>query len=250
MTSDQVKVCAVIPARYASTRFPGKPLAKILGKPMIQHVYERVSRASLVDHVIIATDNRDIFVACKDFGAAVVITSESCANGTERVAEVVRRHALSNYCEFILNVQGDEPCIAPSTIDTLLHYVLEKKPLIATLATSIETWEDVQSPNVVKVVVNKYGHALYFSRNPVPFSRENISQHLRHYGVYVYESGTLLDYSLDHSTPLALSESLEQLKFLENGYLVHVVMTDHKSVGVDLPEHIAFAEEFLRRESC
>jgi 3-deoxy-manno-octulosonate cytidylyltransferase (CMP-KDO synthetase) len=246
-----MKVTAVIPARYGSTRFEGKPLADILGKPMIRHVYERVSRSRLVRDVIVATDDQRIYEAVREFGGHVVMTDTGHPSGTDRVAEVAER--LKS--EIILNVQGDEPLIRASLIDKAVRPLLDDRSLMmATLMTRLKDVKDWLNPNVVKVVTDRKGMALYFSRSPIPFPRDfNIRGQsatfpgdqkdlpgifYKHIGVYVYRREFLLKLSRMQPTPLEKSEKLEQLRVLENGFRIKVVAVNDEPPCVDTPEDL------------
>ena len=246
-----MKIVAVIPARYGSTRFEGKPLADILGKPMIQHVYEGVCQSKLIDEVIVATDDQRIFEAVQGFGGRGMMTSPDHITGTDRVAEVARK--LSS--EIIVNVQGDEPLIKGSFIDKAIRPLLDDNTiLMSTLMTRVVEVKDWLNPHIVKVVVNKNGFALYFSRSPIPFPRDlNVEKLLsspfgkkeglpkqvfKHIGVYVYRRKFLFQYSKMKPTPLEKLEKLEQLRALENGYCIKITHVDYKPICVDTPEDI------------
>ncbi|MBI4595658.1 MAG: 3-deoxy-manno-octulosonate cytidylyltransferase [Candidatus Tectomicrobia bacterium] len=256
------KVIAVIPARYASTRFPGKPLALILGKPMLQYVYERSNQAALVDKVVIATDDERITSAAESFGAEVVMTSPDCATGTDRIAEVSKRNKYKGF-GLVVNVQGDEPLIDPKMIDSCVEVMLKNsKWAMATSKCSLENLKELFDPNVVKVVTDKTERALYFSRSPIPYDRDrwgNIFSDkepfrsgldfyhvFRHIGIYVYRRHFLLKFTELAPTPLEKTERLEQLRALEHGFTIGVVKTKSKSVGVDTPEDLALVEEILK----
>ena len=236
-------VTAVIPARYASTRLPGKPLAEIDGRPMIQWVCERVGRASLVDAVIVATDDQRIFDAVSAFGGKVVMTAPDHPSGTDRLAEV----AENLNSEIIVNVQGDEPLIEGAVIDAAIRPMVEGDSApVATAATRIKSREDLLNPDVVKVVTDGAGYALYFSRSPIPFDRDvapsSMDQDKRpfwkHIGLYVYRKDFLLQYSRLARTPLEMREKLEQLRILEHGHRIRVVETAYDSLGVDSLEDL------------
>lgn len=239
-------VIAVIPARWASTRFPGKPLALLRGKPLVQHVWERACRAGSVDRVIVATDDMRIARAASGFGAEVALTSPRHPTGTDRLAEVAAKLPSAR---IILNVQGDEPDIAPATIDRLARELRGNPRLgMATAANPVSDPEDVQNPNVVKVVTDRAGRALYFSRGAIPFDRDGTGgvRYLRHQGIYAYRRRVLLDFVRWKPTPLEKAEKLEQLRALENGVQIGVITVKHASVGVDAPEDLARAERALR----
>ena len=249
-----MSVVAIIPARYASTRFPGKPLAEILGKPMIEHVFRRVSRASTIDRVIIATDDQRIFDQAQQFGAEVMLTSAHHPSGTDRLAEVA---ALLD-AELVVNVQGDEPLIAPQMIDEAVRPLLADPDLqMGTLCNRIEDLEDYLNPNVVKLVRDQQGRALYFSRAPIPVARDmsppelkrqlpNIGA-LRHIGLYVYRRDFLLRYARLPQTPLETLESLEQLRALEHGIPIYAAVTDCVCQGVDTREDLLRVEKIMQQ---
>lgn len=241
-------VTAIIPARWASTRFPGKPLALLRGKPLVQHVWERASRAKLVQQVIIATDDMRIAEVAFAFGAEVSLTSSRHPTGTDRLAEVAAKLPKAR---IILNVQGDEPDIAPTTIDRLARELLENPDLkMATAANPMTQLEDIHNPNVVKVTIDREGRALYFSRSVIPFNRDGAKgvRYLRHQGIYAYRRNVLLDFVRWKPTPLEKAEKLEQLRALENGLTIGVIIVRRGSVGVDTPEDLTKAAQILRRE--
>lgn len=243
-------VTAIIPARWASTRFPGKPLALLRDKPLVQHVWERASRAKSVGRVIIATDDMRIAETAFAFGAEVSLTSPRHPTGTDRLAEVA---AKLRGASVILNIQGDEPNIAPATIDRLARELLDNPRLgMATAASPISDPGDLHNPNTVKVVVNRAGHALYFSRCAIPHDRDGTGgvRYLRHQGIYAYRRKVLLDFVRWKPTPLEKAEKLEQLRALENGVDIGVIIVRHDSVGVDVPEDLAKAARVLRGGKC
>jgi len=251
-----MKITAIIPARYASTRFPGKALADIGGRPMIQHVYERACKASLVSRVIVATDDTRIADVINLIGGEAVMTSTGHETGTDRLAEVT--DGLDT--DIIVNVQGDEPLISPEMIDQAIEPFLNHPALkMGTLKTRIKSLHDFLSPNVVKVVTGADGCALYFSRSPLPFFRDKwqdlkdesfINGKLlcyKHVGLYVYRRDFLLQYAAMPQTFLEISEKLEQLRAIENGIRIRVVETEFESIGVDTPDDLAKAQERYRR---
>lgn len=251
-----MKITVVIPARYSSTRFEGKALADICGKPMVQHVYERASRASLVSEVIVATDDERIASAVSSFGGRGVLTSRNHETGTDRIAEVASR--LDS--DIIVNVQGDEPLIDPEMIDAAIQPLIDDASIVmGTLKTRIRNLHDFLSPNVVKVVTDTNGFALYFSRSPLPNFRDKwndlkdeafVSGKLicyKHVGLYVYRRDFLLRFAGMTPTFLEKSEMLEQLRALENGYRIKVVDTPHESIGVDTQADLDKVLEKLRR---
>lgn len=247
-----MKITAIIPARYASTRFPGKALAEIGGKPMIQHVYERTARASLVNEVIVATDDERIQHVVSSFGGVCRMTRADHETGTDRLAEV----ASTLDSDIIVNVQGDEPLIEPEMIDQAIRPFLADPALrMGTLKTRIRCLHDFLGPNVVKVVTDRDGYALYFSRSPLPFFRDKwrdlkdesfASGKLlcyKHVGLYVFRRDFLLEYAAMTPTFLELSEKLEQLRAIENGIRIRVEETEFESIGVDTPEDLVKACE-------
>ena len=240
------EVTAIIPARWASTRFPGKPLVKLRGKPLVQHVWERAQRAKSVDRVIVATDDMRIAEAAFDFGADVALTSPKHPTGTDRLAEVANKLKSAT---IILNVQGDEPDIAPSTIDRLARALQDDPALgMVTAANPITSSADIRNPNVVKVVTELSGRALYFSRSAIPHDRDGRGgiKYLRHQGIYGYRRKVLLDFVKWKPTPLEQAEKLEQLRALEHGVAIGVIVVKRASVGVDVPADLAKAARALR----
>ncbi|MBI5281749.1 MAG: 3-deoxy-manno-octulosonate cytidylyltransferase [Candidatus Solibacter usitatus] len=230
------EILGVIPARFASTRFPGKPLVSIAGKPMIQHVWERASRSRLISRVLIATDDERIAAAARDFGAEVVMTSSHHPSGTDRVAEAA---ALTG-AVVVVNIQGDEPLIDPAAIDTAISCLLDDPGCqMATLKKRISSSEEIGNPNVVKVVTALDGHALYFSRSPIPYDRGGGTIYWKHIGLYVYRRGLLLGYSSLKPGLLEQNEKLEQLRALENGIPIRVAETSYETIGVDTPEDLS-----------
>lgn len=229
------RILGVIPARFASSRFPGKSLAPLAGKPVLQHVYERASQARYLTNLIIATDDDRIAKAARMFGAQVQMTRPDHLSGTDRVAEV----AASDHAAVIVNIQGDEPLIDPAAIDAATLALLDDPELsMATLSKRIEVPSEVNNPNVVKVVANLAGDAIYFSRCPIPYLRDGGAIHYKHIGLYVYRREFLLAYSGLPVGPLEQAERLEQLRAIENGYRIRVVETEYESLGVDTPEDL------------
>jgi 3-deoxy-manno-octulosonate cytidylyltransferase (CMP-KDO synthetase) len=229
------KILGVIPARFASTRFPGKVLAQISSKSMLQHVYERTAQARYLTSTIIATDDQRVYDAAREFGARVRMTRSDHLSGTDRVAEV----ASAENAEIIVNIQGDEPLIDPNAIDTAILPVAQEPDIkMATLKKKIEHPREIGDPNVVKVVTDQAGDAIYFSRCPIPYHREGGGEHFKHIGLYVYRVDFLLSYSSLPVGPLERAERLEQLRALENGHKIRVVETEYESLGVDTPEDL------------
>lgn len=240
------KVAAILPARWGSTRFPGKPLHVIAGKPLIQHVWERCGRARTLDRVIIATDDMRIAEAAFGFGAEVSLTSPKHQSGTDRVAEVAKKLRGVSH---IINVQGDEPLIDPKLVDRLAKTLLASgKVEMITAANEFAEGEDFQNPNAVKVVLDANSDALYFSRSPIPFARDGVSKTplLRHQGIYGYSVRFLQQFVKWKPTALEQTEQLEQLRALEHGAKIRVVVTKHASIGVDTPGDAENIERLLR----
>jgi len=244
-----MKALGVIPARYPSTRLPGKPLVPIAGKPMIQHVWERAQRASSLSGVVVATDDERIRTAVANFGGEAVVTRADHRSGSERVAEVaVARKDI----DIFVNVQGDEPLIEPLAIDQAVEAMREDSSvIIATLAVWIRNPADIMDPNIVKTVVDFDGNGLYFSRAPIPWVRDRGEQvrarHLKHLGLYAYRRDALLEFPTFPQGDLERIEQLEQLRWLENGYRIRVVETEHDSIGVDVAEDVRRVEQILGR---
>lgn len=235
----------VLPARYGSTRFPGKPLAVVSGRPLIEWVYRRASEVAGADAVVVATDDERIADAARGFGATVVMTGGEHATGTDRVAEVARSLAS----DVVVNLQGDEPVFAPSMVDDMVARLgADAGCDIVTAAHPIAADDEFHNPNVVKVVVAADGRALYFSRAPIPWRERDagrVARALRHVGVYAFRRDALLRFASLERTPLELSERLEQLRALENGMRIGVVETAQETVGVDVPGDLKNVEKHL-----
>lgn len=231
-----MKFACVIPARYASTRLPGKPLADIAGKPMIQRVYEQVAKAKKPALIIVATDDQRVFDKVESFGGMALMTLPNHPTGTDRLAEVASHH---QDVDVIINVQGDEPLIDADVIDQLADLFLEDADLqMATVASPLLE-DEYDEPSAVKVICNKQGDAMYFSRSLIPYPRHAfINPPMKHVGIYAYRRQFLLDYAKMDPTPAEETESLEQLRALENGYAIRVIKTDKRFVGVDTPEDL------------
>ena len=242
-----MKSICVIPARYSSTRLPGKPLKDICGKPMICRVWERASRAKSVAEVIVATDDERILSAVEENHGRAVMTRADHKTGTDRLAEVAEKFSDA---EVIVNVQGDEPLIEPDLIDELVaEFVRDKNLQMATVATELTDDNEINNPNNVKVVLGKSNDALYFSRSPIPYLRNvGKSKIFKHIGIYAYRRNFLLDYAKMEPTPLEQSESLEQLRALENGFKIRVIKSSCRFVGVDTEEDLKLVNEIYRRE--
>ena len=246
------KVIAVIPARWGSSRFPGKPLALIKGKPMIQWVFEQTSKAKSVSEVIVATDDSRILDTVNNFGGNAIMTSANHESGTDRVAEVIR----NKNCEIVVNVQGDEPLIPPVNIDLVVQPLLEGIPeSTVTLKILIKSYDNLMDRNITKVVVNKSSSALYFSKAMIPWDRDDIIQNssvdplkpfwYKHIGLYAYRKNFLMEFGSLPSSSLEQIEKLEQLRILENGYNIKVVETNLDSIGVDCEEDLLVIEKRL-----
>jgi 3-deoxy-manno-octulosonate cytidylyltransferase (CMP-KDO synthetase) len=242
-----ISTLGVIPARYASSRFPGKPLAMIDGKSMIMRVYEQTLKTTVLNRVIVSTDDERIFNHVKDCGGEVMMTSESHMSGTSRIGEVVENLSFMSQCPYdvIVNIQGDEPFIDPSQIDLIVSLFFKPEVSIGTLIRKIENSEDLFNPNVVKVVVDDEGKAMYFSRSPIPYLR-GIPQEdwvgnqdfYKHIGLYAYRATVLKQILNLPEAPPEVAESLEQLRWLYHGYSIHTAITDIETVGIDVPEDL------------
>lgn len=241
------KTAIIIPARWASTRLPGKPLLNLGGKPLVQHVWERCRKVREADEVIIATDDMRIAEAAFEFGAEVTLTSNKHPTGTDRIAEVARK--LSKF-EIVVNVQGDEPFIEPALIRRLIGALKKDKSLAMSTAACPLDEGDLENPHCVKVVIGINGDALYFSRSPIPCDRDGNASptRLRHLGIYAYRRKFLLDYVKWKQTPLEKSEKLEQLRALEHGAKIRVITTKGAGPGIDTPEDAKKAAELLRQK--
>jgi 3-deoxy-manno-octulosonate cytidylyltransferase (CMP-KDO synthetase) len=243
-----VKILGIIPSRYAASRFPGKPLAIIAGKPLIQHVIERCQQATELSEVIVATDDTRIWEVAQNF-CRVEMTAPDHASGSDRIAEVAQRCP----CDAIVNIQGDEPLIEPNVIDVVARALAHDE--MSTAATVIKTPDEYDNPNVVKVIVNAAGRALYFSRRTIPYLREAASRSvseqlaafpfLKHLGIYGYRRETLLRLVKFPVSPLEQAEKLEQLRALENGIHIAVMKVDYDTVGVDVPSDVQRVEKLL-----
>lgn len=246
-------IVAILPSRWGSSRFPGKSLHPIAGKPLVQHTWERASQAKKIARVIIATDDERIARAARDFGAEVAMTSPDHQSGTDRIAEVAR--GLTGVSH-VINVQGDEPLIDPALLDRLASALLEDSRLgMVTAANPFGPGDDPADPNLVKVVLNARGNALYFSRACIPHLRDEANRadappFLRHQGLYGFSLPFLLQFVSWPPSALEKTEQLEQLRALENGADIRVLITDHASIGVDTPSQAAAVEALLSARSC
>lgn len=246
-----MKFIGIIPARYASTRFPGKPLALLGGKPVIQHVYEKV--AAVLEAAYVATDDKRIYDVVKSFGGQVVMTRTDHKSGTDRIEEAIEN--IGGEWDVVVNVQGDEPFVAKNQLDTICHCFDDPTTQIATLGKPFESMEAVQNPNSPKIVVDNMGFAMYFSRSVIPYVRgKEMSSWLTHYpflkhlGIYAYRKDVLRQVTQLPQSSLEIAESLEQLRWLQNGFKIKVGTTDVETVGIDTPQDLERAEEFLKAQ--
>ena len=252
----KIRSLGVVPARYGAHRFPGKPLAMIAGKTLVQRVYEQAAKAKRLDKVIVATEDTRILEAVEAFGGDAMLTSPDCATGTDRVAEVARAYE----CDLVLNIQGDEPLMRPEMIDQLVEAMQsDPKCVMGTLARKLESAANLDNPNVVKVALAQNGNALYFSRSRVPFVRDarsgdspewlKLAKFYKHLGIYAFRRDFLLKFVQLPQSELEKTEKLEQLRALENGFSIKVLITPHDSIGVDRPEDVELVEEILRAQA-
>lgn len=248
-------IVGIIPARFASTRLMGKPLADIGGKPMIQHTYNSAKKSKLLDKVIIAVDDEKVLQVVKNFGAEAYMTPKDCASGSDRIAFVAEKIPDA---EIIVNIQGDEPFIKGKMIDQAIEPLwIDNKVSLSTLARRISNVEEMKSPAVVKVVFDYHNYAMYFSRSPIPFVRDartnlekvQSADIYKHIGLYVYRRETLLKFTTLKPTDLEQIEKLEQLRFLENGFKMKIVVTEYDSLSVDTPRDLELARRFLERQN-
>ena len=243
-----MKFIGIIPARYSSSRFPGKPLAILGGKPVIEHVYRQVS--SVMEDVFVATDDQRIYDAVEAFGGKAIMTRSDHKSGTDRICEALEK--VGGSFDVVINIQGDEPFIQKSQLETVMPCFDDPRTQIATLGKPFESMEAVENPNSPKIVLDNDGYALYFSRSVIPFVRgkeheEWLSHfpYLKHIGLYAYRTEVLMEISKLPQSTLELAESLEQLRWLQNGYKIKVGLTDVETIGIDTPEDLQRAEEKL-----
>ena len=245
-----MKFITIIPARYASTRFPGKPLAVLGGKPVIQRVYEQA--VSVLSEAYVATDDERIFQCVEQFGGRAVMTRSDHKSGTDRIEEAAEK--IGTDADVIINIQGDEPFVAASQLKTLMQLFDDPTTQIGTLGKRFGTAEAAMNPNSPKIVCDRRGFALYFSRSVIPYVRGAQNDwfthfpYLKHLGLYAYRREVLREVTQLPQSPLELAESLEQLRWLENGYRIRVGETDVETVGIDTPEDLQRAEEFLKKQ--
>lgn len=239
-----MNVIAIIPARYASTRFPGKPLARLKGKPLIQYVYERVQNTGLFSAVCVATDNLTILEAVQSCGGRAVLTKENHLSGSDRIAEALQYFPEA---ELVINVQGDEPLIEKEPLQKLIAVFEDSQVQMASLITTFTDSELLNNPNIVKVVTDRQNYALYFSRSAIPFNRDNLSDvtYYRHIGVYAYLPDCLQKFVALKQGELEKIEKLEQLRALENGISLKMVETNYQGIGIDTPADLATVEKLL-----
>lgn len=245
-SSKTSQIIGIIPARWASSRFPGKPLFHLCGKPLLQHVYERASACQKLSAIVIATDDERIQEAAKGFGSRVVMTSSDHPTGTDRIAEAAASYPDATH---FINIQGDEPLIEPSLVDELASLLAHDSGIdLITAASPLKESAQLQDPNIVKVILNAKNDALYFSRAPIPYPRDpQAAQPLRHIGLYGYRADFLQNFVTWPPAPLELAESLEQLRALHHGARIQVVLTDHEAIGLDTPEQVSLLETLLSR---
>lgn len=254
MHNEPLKIIAIIPSRFGSTRLPGKPLTLIAGKSLIQRVYEQVVQVKSFHKIIIATDHPSIFDHAQSFGAEVVMTDVRHPSGTDRCLEAIHTMGLSDSIDFVVNIQGDEPCIHPLQIEELLSSLRQTREIV-TQITPITSESDLQNPNIVKVVCDDRQNALYFSRSPIPYIRSAepghwISHHLffRHVGLYAYRSDILRKIGSLSPSSLELAESLEQLRWLQAGITIHCCRTNYNSPGIDTPDDVIKLNQILSKQ--
>jgi len=248
------KIIGIIPARYASSRFPGKILAPIMGKTLIQRTFESTRLCKFLDHIIIATDDQRIFDHATEFGADVVMTSIGCPTGTDRIIEVLQREKRLDDAAIIINIQGDEPCISPSVIQRVGEMLLQDpEAAMSTAAVKLESAEEFYSTSIVKCALDQHNNALYFTRAAIAAGHSG-KWHptlpvYRHMGIYGYRKEFLLHYGDLPQTPLQKAEDLEQLKVLEHGFRIKVAIVEHFSIGVDVPDDIKKVEQWLCKQN-
>ncbi|MCK5534713.1 3-deoxy-manno-octulosonate cytidylyltransferase [bacterium] len=246
-----MKVAGIIPVRYNSTRLPGKPLAGILGKPMVLWVYEQAKKAKKLEDVFVTTDDNRIKEVVEKAGIRVITSSPCCNSGTERLSEIVK---TLEYDVFV-NIQGDEPLISPEVIDLVVQPFTENSDVsISTAVTSISDKNEIKDPNIVKVVIDKFDFALYFSRATIPFVRDEDKmaprpQYYKHLGIYAYKKDFLINFDLMSPSNLEQIEQLEQLRFLDNGYKIKVMISDYNSISVDTPQDLEKVREIVRQQT-
>ena len=239
-----MNIIGVIPARFGSSRLPGKPLIEIEGKPLIQYVYERAQRLRKLDKLLVATDDERIFNKVRQFGGQAKLTSAECNSGSDRVAEVIKDIS----CDVVVNIQGDEPFFEPATVEEMIEALIENPEIqISSACVRVRNPEEIKNENVVKVVLDKDDFALYFSRSPIPCFQEGRGEVFKHLGFYAFRRDFLLKFTQWPATPLEKAEKLEQLRILENGYRIKLVKSRFDSLGIDTTEDFKKAKEVLKR---
>ena len=248
--NDTMNAIGIIPARYHSTRFEGKVLADLCGKPVIQHVYENAKKARILDDLVVACDDERILKVVEQFGGKVTLTAKGHETGTDRLSEVVQPLEV----KVVANIQADEPFVRPEMLHHLVSALLEdKKAVMATLMVRIHNSEEIRNPNVVKVVTDKHGYALYFSRTPIPYYRDEKAQqrqaYFKHLGFYSYTKDFLFTFRNLPSSKLEKAEKLEQLRVLEHGYKIRVIETPFNTIGIDTPQDLEMARKKMQVET-
>jgi len=242
-----MKIIGVIPARYKSSRFPGKPLVSICGKPMIYWVYKQTSKVDEFDEIYVATDDQQIFDTCQKYNMNVIMTSDQCATGSDRVAEVAQKVEG----DLFVNIQGDEPVIEPEMIRQVISIFKEDPEVyFGSLKKEITDPEEIQAQSTVKVVTDDRGDAMYFSRSVIPSNVKDgkLARVFRHVGIYAYKKDFLLNFSSMEQTELELGEGIEPLRAMQKGYKMRLKETEYSSIGVDYPEHVALVEKVMREK--
>ena len=238
-------IIGIIPARWASSRFPGKPLHPLLGKPLLQHVFERATLCTELDELVIATDDDRIAALCERIGAKVIQTRSDHPSGTDRIAEAAEKCEAATH---VINIQGDEPLLEPELVDTLARELRNNCDIpMITAGSSLDNPELIADPNIVKLVIDQHKNALYFSRSPIPFRRSDTPSlpTYRHLGIYGYQVDFLKHFITLPPSSLEIAEGLEQLRALENGALIRVHLTEHEAIGLDSPDQIPLIESLL-----
>jgi 3-deoxy-manno-octulosonate cytidylyltransferase (CMP-KDO synthetase) len=252
--SDKTSIIGIIPARYSSSRFPGKILAPIANKTLIQRTYENAKRCALLQEIVIATDDVRIYNHVQDFGGDVLMTSTTCLTGSDRLVEAVKNNRRFDHADIIVNIQGDEPCLDPNVTESVIKALLnDSVAVMSTAIVKIESEEEALSPSIVKCVIDSKENALYFSRALIPAGhslkvRPEVTYY-RHVGIYAYRREFLLKYTELPQTPLQIAEDLEQLKVIEHGYRIKTAIVACSSIGVDIPDDIQKVEQWLCKQN-